>query len=41
MKMVKSYHELYLKYDVSLLPDVFEKFTNSILKILDNSRVII
>ena len=30
--MMKDYHDLYLKCDVSLLPDVFEKFINKILE---------
>ena len=29
---MKDYHDLYLKYEVLLLPDVFEKFRNSSLK---------
>ena len=32
MKMMKDYHDLYLKYDVLLLGDVFEKFRNNGLK---------
>ena len=32
MKKMKDYHELYLKCDVLLLADVFEKFRNSSLK---------
>ena len=32
MKMMKDYHNLYLKCDVLLLPDVFEKFGNSSFK---------
>ena len=31
MKTVKSYHGLYLKCEVFLLADVFEKFTNNSL----------
>ena len=33
MKVMKDYHDLYLKCDVLLLADVFEKFRNSSLKI--------
>ena len=29
MKTLKDYHDLYLKCDVSLLPDLFEKFRNN------------
>ena len=32
MKTIKDYHELYLKCDVWLLADVFEKFRNKSLK---------
>ena len=32
MKTIKDYHNLYLKCDVLLLPDVFEKFRNNSLK---------
>ena len=32
MKTMKDYHELYLKYDVLLLADVFEKYRNNSLK---------
>ena len=32
MKTMKDYHDLYLKCDVLLLADVFEKFRNSRLK---------
>ena len=41
MKVVKDYHDLYLKCDVLLLVDVFEKFTNNGLKIMDYVQVII
>ena len=41
MKVVKDYHDLYLKCDVLLLADVFEKFTNNGLKIMDYVQVII
>ena len=32
MKIVKDYHDLYLKCDILLLPDVFEKFRKNSLK---------
>ena len=32
MKMMKEYHNLYLKCEVSLLADVFENFKNGSLK---------
>ena len=32
MKTMKDYHDLYLKCDVLLLPDVFEKFRKKSLK---------
>ena len=32
MKIMKDYHELYLKHDVLLIADVFEKFRNNSLK---------
>ena len=32
MKMLKDYHDLYLKCDISLLADVFEEFRNNSLK---------
>ena len=32
MKTMKDYHNLYLKCDVLLLTDVFEKFRNNSLK---------
>ena len=32
MKTIKDYHDSYLKYDVLLLADVFEKFRNNSLK---------
>ena len=32
MKMMKDYYNLYLKYDVLLLADMFEKFRNNSLK---------
>ena len=41
MKTMKDYHDLYLKCDVLLLADVFEKFTNNSLKNTDYVQVII
>ena len=38
---MKDYHDLYLKSDALLLPDVFEKFRNSSIKIKDYVLVII
>ena len=35
MKMMKDYHDLYLKCDVLLLADVLEKFKNNSLRIMD------
>ena len=32
MKTMKDYYDLYLKYDVLLLADVFQKFRNNSLK---------
>ena len=32
MKTIKDYDDLYLKYDVLSLADVFEKFRNNTLK---------
>ena len=32
MKTMKDYHDLYLKCDILLLADVFEKFRNNSLK---------
>ena len=32
MKTMKNYHDLYLKFDVLLLPDVFVKFRKNSLK---------
>ena len=37
MEIMKDYHELYLKCDVLVVPDVFEKFRNNILKIMPKS----
>ena len=41
MKTMKDYHNLYLKYDVSLLADVLENFRKSSLKIMAYAQVII
>ena len=41
MKTMKDYYDLYLKFDVLLLPDVFEKFRKNSLKIMDYVQVII
>ena len=41
MKKIKDYHELYLKCDVSLLGDVFEKIRRNSLRIMDYVQVII
>ena len=30
MKLMKDYHDLYLKYDLLLSADVFERFINNI-----------
>ena len=32
MKTMKGYYDLHLKYDVYLIPDVFEKIRNNSLK---------
>ena len=40
MKTMKDYHDLYLKYNVLLLADVFEKFIYNSLKIMDYAQVI-
>ena len=32
MKMMKDYHDLYLKYEVLLIADVFEKFRYNSLR---------
>ena len=37
MEIMKDYRELYLKCDVLVVPDVFEKFRNNILKIMSKS----
>ena len=34
MKSMKDYHDLYLKFDVLLLADVFKKFRSNNLKIM-------
>ena len=39
MNAMKDYHDLYLKCDVLLLADVFEKFGNNSLKIMDYAQV--
>ena len=31
MKMIKDYHDLYLKYNFLLLADVFEKFKSLVM----------
>ena len=41
MKTMKNYHDLYLKFHILLLADVFEKFRNNSLKIVDYAQVII
>ena len=41
MKTMKDFHDLYLKCCVLLLVDVFEKFRNNSLKIMDYVQVII
>ena len=41
MKTMKDYHDLYLKCNVLLLADVFEKFRNNSLKIYGLCPVII
>ena len=41
MKAMKDYHNLYIKSDVLLLADVFEKFTNTRLKNQSYVRFII
>ena len=38
---MKDFHNLCLKCDAILLADLFEKFKNSTLKIMDYARVII
>ena len=40
MKTMTDYHDLYLKCDVLLLADFFEKFRNNSLKTMDYIRVI-
>ena len=39
MQSMKDYLDLYLKCDVLLLIDMFEKFRNSSLKIMDYAQV--
>ena len=41
LKKTKDFHDFYLKCDVLLLADVFEKFRNSSLKNMGYVRVII
>ena len=41
MKTMKDYHNLYLKCDILLLADVFEKIRNSKLIIMDHVPLII
>ena len=41
MNTMGDYHDLYLKTDVLLLADVFEKFVNTCLDIIDYIFVII
>ena len=41
MKRMTDNHNLYLKYDVLLIADVFEKFRNNSLRIMDYVWVII
>ena len=41
MKNMKDYHNFYLKCDVLLLADVFEKFRNRCLKTMVCALVII
>ena len=38
---MKDYHDFFLKCDVLLLADVFEKFKNNSLQIMDYLQVII
>ena len=40
MKKMKDYHDLYLKCDVTLLADVFEKFRLIASRIMDYIQVI-
>ena len=41
MKTMKDYDDLFLKCDVLLLLDIFEKFRNNSLKIMDYVQVVI
>ena len=41
MKAMKDYQDLYLKCNVLLVADVFAKFRNGSLKVMDYSRVVI
>ena len=39
--MIKNHHDMYLKCDILLLADVFEKSRNNSLNIIDYVQVII
>ena len=41
MKTMKDYHDFFLNNDVLLLTDVFEKYRNNSLRIMDHVQVII
>ena len=41
IEKMKNYHNFHLKCDVLLLANVFEKFRNSSLKIIDYAQVIV
>ena len=41
MKSIKDYHDLYLKCDVLLLADVFEKLEMIVWKSMDYAQIII
>ena len=40
-KMIKNHHDMYLKCDILLLADAFEKSRNNSLNIIDYVQVII